>query len=191
MSPTEQVGQFHGQSSAGTYTASSGLIVEALLDNIRSSHNVGSIFRTADTAGVRALHLAGITAAGDHPRVAKTALGAQEAVPWNHGRNGLDMAIRLQEAGFRLWGIEAGIEASPLFEQRPRAVEAPILLIVGNERAGIDPGIRLHCERLLSIPMQGVKRSLNVAVAFGIAAYYVRFAYHLGFKRTAVELKVD
>jgi tRNA G18 (ribose-2'-O)-methylase SpoU len=148
--------------------------VEALLDNIRSIHNVGSVFRTCDAAGISALHLGGITASGDHPRMAKAALGAQLMVPWTHCRNGLERTIRLKKKGFRPWAVETSANGQPLFDFQPEVDDNPILLVVGNERAGIDPDILRLCERVLSIPMEGHKRSLNVAVAFGIAAYFVR-----------------
>ena len=150
--------------------------VEALLDNIRSVYNVGSIFRTADGAGLRHLHLCGITPPPDHPKTAKTALGAEQAVAWSQYRNGLDTAVALQKQGYRLWAIEDSPQAVPLFAEPVPCDDTPILLIVGNEIAGIDPEIIACCDRVLHIPMYGRKKSLNVATAFGIAAYAVRFS---------------
>lgn len=152
-----------------------GPIVEALLDNIRSVYNVGSIFRTADGAGLRHLHLCGITPPPDHPKTAKTALGAEQSVAWTQYRNGLDTAVTLQENGRQLWAIEDSPNAEPLFAVPVPPGKVPIVLVIGNELAGIDPDILARCDRVLRIPMQGYKKSLNVATAFGIAAYAVRF----------------
>ncbi|MCP4424530.1 MAG: RNA methyltransferase [Chloroflexi bacterium] len=155
-------------------------IVEALLDNLRSVYNVGSILRTADGAGIRHLHLCGITPPPDHPKIKKTSLGAEEAVAWSQRRNGLDTAVALKQRGYQLWAIEETPQSESLFTAvgstaviSPDA--PPILLIVGNEVTGVDPEIMAQCHRVLHIPMQGRKKSLNVATAFGVAAYFVRF----------------
>ncbi len=167
--------------------------VEALLDNIRSIYNVGSIFRTADGAGVRRLHLCGITPTPEHPKVAKTALGAEQAVPWRAYNNAVDAILALKEEGFIVLALEEGDGAGqklsfseklsfskPVADQKPGFSkkpgffsDAPILLMVGNEIAGIDPGVLALADHRLAIPMRGVKRSLNVATAFGIAAYWM------------------
>jgi tRNA G18 (ribose-2'-O)-methylase SpoU len=149
--------------------------VEALLDNIRSIYNVGSMFRTADGAGIRHLHLCGMTATPEQPKVVKTALGAEQAVGWTFHPNGLEAAEGLQKQGYRLWALEGGRRAEPLFAAQVDPAGPPILLVVGNEVAGVDPAILERCERVLSIPMSGVKQSLNVVVAFGIAAYFLRW----------------
>ena len=153
----------------------SGPLVEALLDNIRSVYNVGSIFRTADGAGISHLHLCGITPPPDHPKIAKTALGAEESVPWSHYRNGLDTAVALKQRGYQLWAIETNERAEPLFAAAIPPDSPPIALVVGNEITGVDPDILAECCRVLYIPMQGHKNSLNVATAFGIAAYFARY----------------
>lgn len=149
--------------------------VEALLDNIRSTFNVGAMFRSADGAGLRRLHLCGICPLPDNPRILKTALGAEQAVPWSYHRNGLEAAQALKAAGLRLWALEGGPRAEPLFKAASELPGPPILLVAGNEISGIDPGILALCERVVAIPMQGVKDSLNVAIAFGIAAYFLRY----------------
>jgi 23S rRNA (guanosine2251-2'-O)-methyltransferase len=153
-------------------------VVEALLDNIRSVYNVGSMFRTADGAGIQHMYLCGITTTPDHPRVGKTALGAEQVVPWTRERNGVDAAVSLRARGFQLWAIEESPQALPLFETVTDLPQTPIVIVVGNEIIGIDPDILAQCERQLWIPMQGHKQSLNVAVAFGIAAYFLRYAAH-------------
>ena len=152
-----------------------GTQVEALLDNIRSTYNVGSMFRTADGAGLRRLHLCGVTPAPGNPKIVKTALGAEEAVPWSYYRNGLDAVLSLKEQGMRVWALESSPVAQSLFQAAGELPGSPILLVVGNELSGVDPGILAACEKVVVIPMQGQKRSLNVAIAFGIAAYFLRY----------------
>lgn len=149
--------------------------LSALLDNIRSLHNVGSIFRTADGAGLAHLYLCGITATPANPRLAKAALGAQQSVFWSHHRNGLETAVSLKQQGQALWAIESTQGSLPLFQTYPRLTR-PTVLVVGNEKAGVDPGILAHCDHIFSLPMHGQKSSLNAAVAFGIAAYTVQFS---------------
>lgn len=157
----------------------SGPEVEALLDNIRSTFNVGAMFRTADGAGIRRLHLCGITSRPDNPkvasRIAKTALGAEQTVPWQAHNNILDAAQDLKAGGMRLWALEGGPRAESLFSSAGDLPGAPILLVVGNELSGVDPEVLDLCERVVAIPMQGYKRSLNVAIAFGVAAYFLRY----------------
>lgn len=133
------------------------------------------MFRTADGAGVGHLHLCGITATPEHPKLAKAALGAQERVAWSSGLNGVDTAVALREQGHPLWALESTPDAVPLFERTLPESGKPIVLVVGNERAGVDPGILAQCEQVLALPMLGMKRSLNAAVAFGIAVYALRF----------------
>jgi len=154
--------------------------IEALLDNIRSAWNVGSMFRTADGAGIRHLHLTGFTPTPEHPKVAPTALGAEKRIPWTYSPNSLDSALSLKAQGWTLWALEdisggSGLQPESIFNFKCPPGGLRALLIVGNEVFGVDPGLLALCERVLYIPMLGQKRSLNVAVAFGIAAYALRF----------------
>ncbi len=149
--------------------------LEILLDNIRSVYNVGAMFRTADGAGVRHVHLSGISAPPTHPKIAKTALGAQNHLPWSYVNNGLETAVSLKDRGYQLWALEAAPNAQPLFSANLKPMTQPVLFVVGSEKAGVDPGILSICDRVFSLPMQGFKGSLNVAVAFGIALYTIQF----------------
>jgi 23S rRNA (guanosine2251-2'-O)-methyltransferase len=149
--------------------------VEVLLDNIRSLYNVGGIFRAADGAGVRHLHLCGITGTPAHPKLAKTALGAQEQVAWSHHLNGVAAARAIQQKGYVLWALEGSPTAEPLFATRLPLDGPPLLLIVGNEVTGVDPDLLALCDKVVEIPMQGVKESLNVTTAFGAAVYHLLY----------------
>lgn len=170
---------YRGQSSSEVGDSplpQSKIVLEALLDNIRSVHNTGSMFRTADGAALSHLYLCGMTATPTHPKLAKAALGAQHTVRWTHHHNGVETAATLKGRGYQLWAIEAGAQADALFAADLSWRDGPVVLIVGNERVGVDPGILAQCDRILSLPMMGQKRSLNAAVAFGIAAYFLRYA---------------
>ncbi len=149
--------------------------VEALLDNVRSLRNVGSIFRTADGAGVRHLHLGGFTPTPEHPQMAKTALGAEKAVPWTRHADGLEAARELKRRGLELWALEGGPRAEPLGPALATRRDTPIALVFGHEVSGVDPRIVDVCDRVIRLPMAGIKGSLNVSVAFGVAVYFVRY----------------
>jgi tRNA G18 (ribose-2'-O)-methylase SpoU len=144
--------------------------VEVLVDNVRSLYNVGAIFRTADGAGIRRLHLCGITPTPENPKLAKTALGAEESVAWRYWPNALEAAQALQADGAYLMALERTPAALLLQSAQPTP---KTLLIVGNEVAGVDPAILDLADVCIAIPMAGRKRSLNVATAFGIAAYVI------------------
>jgi len=143
--------------------------LELFLDNIRSVGNVGSLFRTADGVGIRALHLGGITATPEHQRFAKSALGVP--LPWSHQLNGVALALDLKQRGHVLWALEETPDAEDIFSVGRLPVGRPTVLVVGNEVMGVDPEILALCDRVVSIPMVGIKRSLNVVVACGVAAY--------------------
>lgn len=150
-------------------------LMECLLDNIRSGLNVGAIFRSAEGIGVNKLYLGGITPAPDGTEVKKTALGAETCVSWERINNGAIKGMQLAAAGYKLWALEASPEADSLYSVGDKIPDQPLVLVFGNEVCGVDPNILLYCERIVSIPMVGKKRSYNVATAFGIAASYLRY----------------
>jgi len=154
---------------------SSGVVIEALLDNIRSTFNVGSICRASDGAGVSRLHLCGVTPTPENPKVAKTALGSEQSVSWEYHLNAVLAARAIKDQGYTLCTLEAAPGSCSIFEMTPDLVSKPLLLIVGNEVTGVDPDLMVLSDVILSIPMVGKKESLNVSLAFGIAAYTMRF----------------
>lgn len=145
-----------------------------LLDNIRSVFNVGAMMRTMDGAGVSQLFFCGMTATPNHPKVAKTALGAGATFGWQYQPNSLQTAVSLQQKGWLIWVLERTETAVDLFSITKKE-NKPILLVVGNERAGVDPAITASADRVVALPMMGTKVSLNVAVAAGIALYTLQF----------------
>jgi len=145
-----------------------------LLDNIRSSHNVGSIFRSADGVGLSHLHLCGITPTPErNPEVAKTALGAEKAVAWSYHPNAIDLVLRLKSEGMMLVVLERTEQSTPIqdFCLNP---EKTYVLVVGSEPAGVDPDLLKLADQVISLPMLGTKESLNAAISFSIAAYWLR-----------------
>jgi len=142
-----------------------------VLNNIRSLHNVGTIFRTADGAGVEKIWLCGITGYPPQGSIAKTALGAQDHVPWEFREDILDLIKELKNKGYQIVLLEQmqGAVRHDVFEAK-----APVCLVVGNEVDGIMEGLPSLSDAAIEIEMDGIKNSLNVAVAFGIAVYHLR-----------------
>lgn len=149
----------------------------ALLHNIRSLHNVGSIFRTADAAGIGKLYLVGITPepvdrfGRIRSPIAKVSLGAEKTVPWEKVAKVAPLIRRLKDAGYQIVAVEQDRKAIPYFKFHPRRRERMAILL-GHETRGLSPSVLRLCDTIVEIPMRGRKESLNVAVAFGIAAFH-------------------
>ena len=143
-----------------------------LLDNIRSAWNVGSILRSADGFGFSHAYLCGITPTPDNESVTKTSLGAEDSVPWSHHKDAVKLVKGLKAEGWRLFGLEEDMRALDIshVERVIDSVQRQVL-IIGNEVTGVDPELLDLCDQVLYIPMRGEKRSFNVAIAFGIAAF--------------------
>jgi 23S rRNA (guanosine2251-2'-O)-methyltransferase len=139
-----------------------------LLDNVRSMYNVGAFFRAADGVGLQKLCLCGITAHPPKKAISKTALGAEETVPWEHDWDVLRMGDTLRRSGFTLAAIETGPRSVDLFEWQPIF---PVCVAFGNEVEGLHPELLAMADAHVRIPMLGQKRSLNVATAGGIVVY--------------------
>lgn len=142
-----------------------------VLNNIRSLHNVGTIFRTADGAGVEKIWLCGITGYPPQGGIAKTALGAEEHVPWEYREDILPLLKELKKAGYQIVLLEQmqGSVAHDAFKAK-----SPVCLVIGNEVDGIADTLQSLSDAAIEIEMDGIKNSLNVAVAFGVAAYQIR-----------------
>ena len=142
----------------------------AVLNNIRSLYNVGSIFRSADGAGVEKLWLCGITGYPPNTMIAKTALGAQDKVTWEHQEDCLEVIHQLKAKGYRIVFLEQTKKSIPYQKFVPKA---PVCLVLGNEISGVSDELLKLCDDAIEIEMRGLKNSLNVSVAFGIAAYHI------------------
>lgn len=156
----------------------------AILANIRSLHNVGSIFRTADAAGVEKLYLAGITPAPTdqfgqlRPQLAKVSLGAEKTVAWDasarSAQGTLKLIDKLKKSGYQMWAVEQSKKSVPYYSlSMKRSSNTQVALVMGNEVRGLSPSILKKCDKILEIPMRGKKESLNVAVAFGIVIFHL------------------
>lgn len=143
--------------------------VAVLVDNVRSIHNVGSMFRTSDAARVEHLYLAGITGTPENRRLHKSALGAQDTVPWSHHADAGAVADRLREKGYTLSVLEITDTPTSLSEVSLEAF--PLCLIVGNEISGVSETLVEKADVAFEIDQFGSKQSLNVAVAYGIAVF--------------------
>lgn len=143
--------------------------ISVIVDNIRSAYNVGSIFRTADSAGVRHVYLTGYSPAPTHRKVAKTALGAEDSVPWSRAPDIDELIDDLKTEGTAIVALERA-ENAVTFDSFTEA-DFPLALLLGNEVAGVPERLLEKVDAVLSLPQYGVKTSLNVSVAFGVAAY--------------------
>jgi len=140
-----------------------------ILDNIRSAWNVGSIFRSADGFGFTHAYLCGITPTPENEAVLKTSLGAEDSVPWSYHKDAWILVKGLKKAGLKILGLEEHARAVEIGQETQASMGCA--LIVGNEVTGVDPELLEFCDEILYIPMRGEKKSFNVAIAFGIAAY--------------------
>jgi tRNA G18 (ribose-2'-O)-methylase SpoU len=145
--------------------------IAVLLDNIRSAWNVGSILRSADGFGFTHAYLCGITPMADHEAVTKTSLGAEDTVPWSYHKDAVRLVKGLKVEGWKVYALEEDARSLPFSQFPDSRLPNPIALVVGNEVTGVDPELLDLCDRIFYIPMRGEKKSFNVAIAFGIAAY--------------------
>lgn len=144
--------------------------LDVIVHNIRSAQNVGSLFRTADSLGIAKLWLTGYTPIPSHVRVAKTALGAESSVEWEQVLDVQEVIQRAKSAGKRLIGLELDARAVSLSDFKP---PEQMMLLIGNEVEGITPSLLAACDDVVSLSQHGVKESMNVAVATGIAVYWL------------------
>ncbi len=141
-----------------------------VLPNIRSAHNVGAMFRTADGAGVDKIYLTGYSPCPPHPQLDKVSLGAEKWMPWEYGKQVSRLLKQLKKEGYNIVALEETKKSRNLFTYRPKF---PLALIVGNEKTGVTKAVLKYCDKAVKIPMRGRKTSLNVSVAAGIAMYYI------------------
>jgi tRNA G18 (ribose-2'-O)-methylase SpoU len=151
-----------------------------VLDSVRSSHNVGAIFRTADAVGVSKIYLAGYTPTPTdrfgrpNEKLRKTALGATETVAWEVVPDVAQLCAQLQRDGVFVVAVEQGPRAASLFATR-LPVGRPVAYVFGNEIEGVNRAVLTTADAVVDLPMLGMKESLNVAVTAGIVLYHDRF----------------
>lgn len=157
--------------------------IAAILHNIRSTHNVGSIFRTADGMGLENIYLTGITPSpldrfGELRKdFTKVSLGAEKYISWEKVKSVNALIKRLKGRGYKVIAVEQH-RKSVLYYKAKVKKQDKIALVFGNEVKGIPPSILKMADKIIEIPMLGKKESLNVAVAFGVVAYHFSFGYN-------------
>jgi len=142
--------------------------VTIILPDIRSAMNVGAILRTADGINAEKVYMTGYTATPEHPKVAKTSLGAETSVPWTYEKDTLALIKKLKNMGYQIVGLELTKDATKVWDT---SFQFPVALIVGNEIHGIPEEQSQLCDNIVYLPMLGTKESLNVATSTGIACY--------------------
>jgi len=170
---------FTSGKNTGTNSTPFGTQVEILLDNIRSTFNIGSIIRSADGSGISHLYFCGITPTPDQDKVRKTALGAESSINWSQHWNAVDIVLSEKKKGKMIWSLETSSESVSIFDALDDLGKSPVILVVGNEVAGVDPEIISLSDKVIHLPMKGKKRSFNVAIACSIAIYIMKFAQQL------------
>ncbi|MBL0034888.1 MAG: RNA methyltransferase [Flavobacteriales bacterium] len=146
--------------------------VVVVLDDVRSRHNVGSIFRTADSFGIERLVLCGFTPQPPHREIEKTALGATLSVPWSTAEDTVTAIRDLQQQGYTVVAVEQTLSALPLITWNP-APDARIALVLGNELHGVSDSAVEACDLSVVIPQGGSKHSLNVSVCAGVVLWWL------------------
>ena len=140
-----------------------------ILDNIRSMHNVGSVFRTADAFLIEAIFLCGYTPQPPHRDIQKTALGATETIDWIYFPTTMEAVQMLKEKGYRIFAVEQAEGSISL--ERFVQTEEKTAVIFGNEVDGVDATVLPLCDGCIEIPQLGMKHSLNISVAAGIVLW--------------------
>ncbi len=148
--------------------------VSFLVENVRSVHNVGAIFRTADGIGAEKIYLTGYTAYPPRNDLSKVALGAEQSVPWEQYDNPLEISEFIKSQGIQLIGLEQTRSSPSIYEYN---WGFPVCVVLGNEVTGVSDELLNACDICLEIPMRGVKQSLNVSVAAGVVGYEILRMY--------------
>jgi tRNA G18 (ribose-2'-O)-methylase SpoU len=153
------------------------LPVYVLLDSIRSNYNVGAIFRTSDGAMIEKLFMCGYTPHPPKKEIMKTALGATESVTWEYVKDPKEVILKLKEQGVKICALE--LTDSSFEYYKVEASTFPLCIVVGNEITGVQQELLDLCDFSIEIPQYGIKQSLNVAIAYGIAIFELRKTFDL------------
>lgn len=142
----------------------------AVLENIRSAYNVGSVFRTADAFLIEAIYLTGYTACPPHKEIKKTALGAEETVDFNYFNNAPAAIAALKGRGYKVYAVEQ-VEQSISLEKMTMGPDEKVAVVFGNEVSGVEADTIALCDGCIEIPQLGMKHSLNIATAAGVVLW--------------------
>lgn len=152
------------------FRAQEKLPVVVLLDNVRSMHNIGSVFRTADGFAIEKLYLCGITAQPPHREIEKTALGATQSVAWTHFESTVEAVASLREEGYEIIAIEQASGSIMLNTFQPESSKK-YALIFGNEVNGVSEEVMAQIDKCIEIPQFGTKHSFNIVISAGIVLW--------------------
>ncbi len=155
---------------AATYQASAKFPIKIMLDNVRSMQNVGAAFRTADSLGIEAVILGGITPCPPHRDIHKTALGAEETVQWHYAADVAQALKQLQVEGYNLIAVEQ-VHHSIALGSKNHPVNQKTVYVFGNEVSGVSDEALALCNEAIEIPQFGTKHSLNISVTVGIVLW--------------------
>ena len=156
--------------SAEEFKKADKLPLVVILDNVRSLHNIGSVFRTSDAFRVECIYLCGITATPPHPEMHKTALGAEFTVDWKYVNNAVEAVDNLRQEGYIVFSIEQA-ENSIMLEDIQLEQGKRYAVVLGNEVKGVQQEVIDHSDGCIEIPQYGTKHSLNVSVTAGIVIW--------------------
>ena len=146
------------------------LPLAVILDEVRSLHNIGSVFRTSDAFLVERIYLCGITATPPHPEMHKTALGAEDTVDWEYVKHTLEAVEELHNEGYTVLAIEQ-VEGSTMLDELELEPDKKYAIVMGNEVKGVQQEVIDACDGCIEIPQYGTKHSLNVSVTTGIVLW--------------------
>ncbi len=144
--------------------------VAVILDDIRSLHNVGAVFRTADAVAVEHLYLCGISGTPPRDEIRKTSLGAEETVPWSYHTDAVPVIEELRQRGYQIVVLE---QTTASIDYGCAEYRFPLCLVIGHEYNGVADKLVAMADMAVDLPMCGIKHSLNVSVAFGVAVYKI------------------
>ncbi len=163
-----------GRLSVADYRAADKLPLVVVLDNVRSQHNVGAVFRTADAMRIERVDLCGICCCPPNQELHKTALGAEETVEWRYYKDTLEAVRALQADGYTVYAVEQAYDSSTLEEVAEQIINCPkIAVILGHEVFGVQQEVIDICDGCIEIPQYGTKHSMNVSVTAGIVMYRI------------------
>jgi|SRR5216684_3228806 len=164
--------------SVDEFRQSEKIPVVVVLDNIRSMHNVGSVFRTADAFLIEGIYLCGYTPQPPHRDIHKTALGATETVDWKYFQDIRTALAQLKEEGYKIFAIEQVAQSIPLQEFATQH-SGKTVVVFGNEVTGVGEEALKLCDGSVEIPQWGMKHSLNISIAAGIVLWELARVYKL------------
>lgn len=174
-----------GRMNVEQYREADKLPLVVVLDNVRSQHNVGAVFRTADAMRIEKVVLCGICCCPPNQEIHKTALGAEESVEWQYYPETLDAVRDLQVQGYTVYAVEQAHDSVTLEEVAELTANSqqPIAVILGHEVFGVQQAVVDHCTQCIEIPQYGTKHSMNVSVTAGIVMYRLASSLRLATKK--------